>query len=158
MTHYTHKNAKMHAVPMSGNIADGPSCRLQPWAGGQSRDLAKVPACWLVPRLPLVAHVALLDYGIPPIADNELQAFAITRLHISFGLMCSREHEQYHIIARGLRDWCCYQSSAAYWRDLIWDFRSGRRHKLPDWSFRGPGFADRALPVNITVSGKMDPL
>ena len=64
MTHYTHK---MRAVPMSGNIAGGPSCRLQPWVGGQSWDLAKVPACWLVPRLPLVAHVALLDYGIPPI-------------------------------------------------------------------------------------------
>ena len=49
--------------------ADPPG-RLQPRAGGHSLDLAKVPACWLVPHLPLVAHRALLDNGIPPIASS----------------------------------------------------------------------------------------
>ena len=51
------------AIPSSDETPDrGPVRR----AGGHSLDLAKVPACWLVPRLPLVAHRALLDYGIPP--------------------------------------------------------------------------------------------
>ena len=54
---------------MSGNIAGGPSCRLQPWAGGQSRDLAKVPV-WddiLTPTIfwPLGQNIVMIYW--PPL-------------------------------------------------------------------------------------------
>ena len=82
MTHYTHK---MRVVPMSGNIAGGPSCRLRPWAGGQSRDLAKVPV-WddiLTPTIfwPRGQNIVMiywppLRYFDPPVIINNKVLFS----------------------------------------------------------------------------------
>ena len=59
--------------------------------GVQCDELAKVPACWLVPRLPLVAHRALLDYGIPPILRTRESPRGYVRSLWRFLTHCGRD-------------------------------------------------------------------